>query len=225
MVGENNNRLKALQEAWDGLGFELIDKIKAASKIAIISSRSDLVEPLVKLITLHTRSFIHVLSAVDASDIVQGSIIRSDELRMPISRPRMVMEADFVIVIAPMPSNVKTRTEFSIEHFLFNTWFAPSRYYGGEFVRNHDPWLEGDLRNMVLADLYSQKIVNLALLDGVNTNQILASFDPIALDTVGMRMMGIDSSEANYLWFLAGQGLGTNVLSKIDVPLNIISSF
>ena len=100
----------------------------------------------------------------------------------------------------------------------------PERRTAIGFVRSHEPWLEGDLRNVVLADLYAQRPITLAVIDGTATAGIaLASFDPVALDAVAMHMNGIDPESVGYLSALSQQGLGVCALSRIDVPLGFVS--
>jgi len=143
---------------------------------------------------------------------------------MPIRRPRAVIDAEVVIVIAPMLVDRARRTMFSIEQYIFATWYAPERRTAQGMIRSHEPWLDGELRDVVLADLYAQKPIALSLIDGAATSGIaLASFDAVAVDAVGIHMNGVIPEDVGYLRTLAQQGLGACTLSKIDVPLGMIS--
>ena len=223
-IGSHSSPSRALQLALDDLGFDFVGRIKQVSNICIVASDLLLVESLISAIKLHTRANVYVLSNADNQNIVEGSIPRGEEVRMPIRRPKVTMEAEFVIEIAKMPSDVKRKTEFSIEQFIYSTWLVPPRSNNSKFTRAHDPWLEGELRNEVLADVYAQKPIDLAILDDSNNNAVLVSFDAVAIDSVGMRMLGVDPEDVGYLSKLYMLGLGTSVLSKIDVPLGVIQN-
>ncbi len=218
-----------LREAIESLGLEFVDFVKAATSIGVVSMvSSEVTQVLVDAIRFHSRTPIHVLEPNDEGDVREGSIVREvvpeAPLRMPIRRPRSMLDADVVIVLVPMVAQKDRRTSLSIEQYLFQTWYVPERKAPEGFVRTHAPWLEGGLRDIVLADLYSQRPITLALLDGTETAGVfLAGFDAVAVDAVGLRMHDIDPERVGYLCALAEQGLGVCTLSKIDVPLGIIS--
>ncbi len=225
-VAEGNNPSRAIRESLDNLGNAFIDLAKSAKSICIVSTGSvESTQAVIDAIALHSRVPIHVLSADDEGDVVEATIPRGDDVRMPIRRPRSVFDVDVVISLVPMLADHHRRTALSIEQFCFATWYVPERRTAHGFVRSHEPWLEGDLRDGVLADLYAQRPINLAIIDGTETAGItLASFDAIALDAVGAHMAGIDPESVGYLLALSRQGLGVCALSKIDIPLGMISS-
>ena len=213
-----------IREALDDLGAPFIDFAKSARSICIVSTGSnESTQAVIDAIGFHSRVPIHVLNADDENGVIEASIPQG-AVRVPIRRPRSIFDADVVITIAPMLADRSRRTALSIEQFLFATWYVPERRTAIGFVRSHEPWLEGDLRNVVLADLYAQRPITLAVIDGTATAGIaLASFDPVALDAVAMHMNGIDPESVGYLSALSQQGLGVCALSRIDVPLGFVS--
>lgn len=224
VVAQGNDAVRGMQEVIDDLGLAFVDFVKAAKSICIVSAgSSEATQAVIDAIAFHSRVPIHVLNSVDAEDFVEATIPRDGDVRMPIRRPRMVIEAEEVIVIAPLLPDVRRRTELTIEQYLFQTWIVPSRSNAAGFLHPHDPWLEGELRDAVLADLYVQKPIALAFLDGSASSGVtLAGFDAIAVDSVAARMREIDPESVGYLAELSRQGLGTCVLSKIDVPLGMM---
>lgn len=224
-VAQGNDPVSAIREVIDDLGSVFVDLAKSAKSICIVSTASDeATQAVIDALGFHGRAPIHVLNADDEGDSVEVSIPRGEDLRSPIRRPRSIIGADVVIVIVPMLADRNRRTLLTIEQFCFSTWYVPERRTVHGFVRSHEPWLEGDLRDIVLADLYTQRPITLAIIDGTATSSIaLASFDAIALDAVAMHMNGIDPESVGYLSTLSQQGLGVCALSKIDIPLGMIS--
>ena len=224
-VAQGNDSALAIREAIEGLGLAFVDLAKSAKSICIVSMASDeSTQAVIDALCFHGRSPIHVLNVDDERDTVELTIPRGDDVRMPIRRPRSIMDADVVISIVPMLADRNRRTALSIEQFLFATWYVPERRTAHGFVRSHEPWLEGDLRDVVLADLYAQRPIDFAIIDGTATAGIaLASFDAIAIDSVAMHMNSVDPEAVGYLPALSQQGLGVCALSKIDIPLGLIS--
>ncbi len=224
-VAQGNDSLVAIREVIEDLGLVFVDFVKSAKSICIVSTASDeSTQAVVDAIHFHSRVPIHVLNADDEIDGVESSIPRGDDVRMPVRRPRSIIDADVVISIAPMLADRNRRTAFTIEQFLFATWYVPERRTAHGFVRSHEPWLEGDLRDIVLADLYAQRPIDLAIIDGTATAGIvLASFDSVAVDTVAVHRAGVDPESVGYLSALSRRGLGVCALSKIDIPLGLIS--
>ena len=224
VVAQGNDPVQAMQEVIDDLGLGFVDFVKAAKSICIVSTGStEATQAVIDAIAFHSRVPIRVLGFGDEGDAIEATIPRDGDVRMPIRRPRSVMEAESVIMIASLLPDVRRRTELTIEQYLFQTWIVPARSHTSGFLHPHDPWLEGKLRDMVMADLYAQKPIVLAFLDGSASSGVsLAGFDAIAVDSVAARMREIDPESIGYLAELSGQGLGTCALSKIDVPLGTI---
>ena len=221
VVAQGNDPVRAMQEVIDDLGLMFVDFVKAAKSICIVSTGSvEATQAVIDAIAFHSRVPIRVLGLEDGGDVIEATIPRDGGVRMPIRRPRMVMEAEVLIVVASLLPDVRRRTELTIEQYLFQTWIVPPRSNAAGFIHPHDPWLEGELRDVVLADLYAQKPITLAFLDGSASSGVsLAGFDAIAVDSVAARMREIDPESVGYLSELSRQGLGTCILSKIDVPL------
>lgn len=214
---------KIVSAGLEALGLDFVDLVKNAKHIAIVSCGSaSATQELVDAIRFHCRTPLFFLDPRIQVETVETSIPRGDGVRMPIRRPRAVVDADVVIVLASMIPDLRRRTELSIEQYLFKTWLVPERS-SSHFLHAHDPWLEGDLRDIVIADLYAQKPMTLSLLDGSDSSGIvLAGFDAVAVDAVGAKIRGVDPESVGYLYELSRQGLGICTLSKIDVPLDII---
>lgn len=216
VVAQNTHPASAVRSAIEDLGLAFVDLVKNAREICIVSTGiADATHTIVDGIRFHSRTPVHVLSLDDEHDTVEASIPRGDGIRMPVRRPRAVIDADVVISLTSITC---------IDQFLFQTWYAPVRQTARGMVRTHAPWLEGELQNMVLVDLYAQKPITLAFLDLTSTaGMVLAGFDAVAVDSVGMHVQGISPEDVGYLSSLAARGLGTCTLSKIDVPLGVIS--
>ena len=225
------NSVDLLREAIEELGLAFVDVVKGASSIGIVSLlQPEATQVLVDAIRFHARTPIHVLSPNDAYDVCEGSIVRevvvapAVPLRMPVRRPRVILDADVVMVAVPMFMQKNRNVLLAIEQYLFQTWYVPARKTSEGYGGTHAPWLEGELSDVVLADLYGQKPIALSFLDGSGTvGAMLAGFDAVAVDAVGWRMHDIDPENVGYLRMAAEQGLGVCTLSKIDVPLGIIS--
>lgn len=225
VVAQGNDSSQGIRRAIEDLGLEFVDLVKKAKSICIVSTASrDATQTVIDAILFHSRTLIHVLSPDDEQNTIESTIPRGDDVRMPVRRPRAMIDADVVIAIAPMLADKGRRTMLSIEQFLFQTWYVPERRTPSGFIRTHAPWLEGELRDVVLADLYAQRPVTLAFVDGSATAGIvLAGFDAVAVDSVGVHMNGLIPEDVGYLSSLASQNIGVCTLSKIDVPLGIIS--
>ncbi|MFA6017572.1 MAG: hypothetical protein WCT28_04095 [Patescibacteria group bacterium] len=215
---------KTVSASLEALGLDFVDLVKNAKNIAIVSSGSTLAtQELIDAIRFHCRTPLFLLDPRAQAETIEASIPRGDGVRMPIRRPKPVVDADVVIVLASMIPDLRRRTELSIEQYLFKTWLVLERS-PSHFLHAHDPWLEGDLRDVILADLYAQRPITLSIIDGAATSGIaLASFDAVAADAVCIHMNGVIPEDVGYLRMLAQQGLGVCTLSKIDVPLGMIS--
>ncbi len=215
IVAQGSDSSSTIRSAIEDLGLAFVDLVKGAKSICIVSTGSrDATQTVIDAILFHCRTTIHVLGPDDVQDTVEATIPRGDEIRMPIRRPRAIVDADVIIAIAPM---------LVIEQFLFQTWYVPERRTPSGFIRTHTPWLEGELRDVVLADLYAQRPMTLAFIDGsVTAGIVLAGFDAVAVDSVGVHMNGLIPEDVGYLSSLASQNIGVCTLSKIDVPLGII---
>lgn len=216
IVAQEHDSARAVHAAIEELGLAFVDLVKNARAICIVSTgTAGVTHTIVDAIRFHSRTPVHVLSLDDEHDTVEASIPRGEGVRMPVRRPRAVIYADVVISLTSISC---------IDQFLFHTWYAPVRQTAQGLVRTHAPWLEGELQNAVLADLYAQKPVTLAFLDLTSTaGFVLAGFDAVAVDSVGMHVRGISPEDVGYLTSLSAQGFGTCTLSKIDVPLGVIS--
>ncbi len=234
VVAQGNSSSQAVRVAIEGLGLAFVDLVKGATSICIVSTASrDATQTVIDAILFHCRTPIHVLGPDDETDVIEATIPRevvdneqSDvgALRMPIRRPRAIVDAGVVIALAPMIANKDQRTMLSIEQFLFQTWYVPERRTPSGTIRTHAPWLEGTLRDVVLADLYAQRPATLVFVDGAATaGVVLAGFDAVAVDSVGVHMNGLIPEDVGYLRTLAERNIGVCTLSKIDVPLGIIS--
>lgn len=224
VVARGKSSYATVKYALEEMGFGFIDKIKAAQAIVIAAGENiAAAEAVSDVIRAYSRTPIHVLGSSDEKDTVPATIPRGDDVRMPIRRPRLAMEADFVISIASLLPNTRSKTLFSIENWIFGSWIVPPRTGLRGMVRRHEPWLEGDLRNIIIADLYAQKPCHLAVIDGAEALGFgLAGYDAVAVDAVMAQCQGFDPEQMRYLSMLAMQGFGVNALSKIDVPLDFL---
>lgn len=234
VVAQGNSSSQAVRVAIEGLGLAFVDLVKGATSICIVSTASrDATQAVIDAILFHCRTPIHVLGPDDETDVIEATIPREvvdneqsdvEALRMPIRRPRAIGNADVVIALAPMIANKDRRTMLGIEQFLFQTWYVPERRTPRGTIRTHAPWLEGSLRDVVLADLYAQRPVTLMFVDGsATTGVVLAGFDAVAVDSVAVQMHGVTPEDVGYLRMLAKRDIGVCALSKIDVPLGVIS--
>ncbi len=146
-----------------------------------------------------------------------------DDGAVMVRRPATAMNTDFVISITPMNVNRTGNISLSIENWILNSWIVPPRSSATGMVWNHEPWLEGK-RDGVLMELYCQKSCDLAIIDGIDAqNIVLAGFDAVAVDTVGASLVGTDVAADSYLSRISDSGLGECALSRIDVPLGVIT--
>lgn len=215
----------SMPDAIDDLGLSFVDCVKNARQIAIVSTGStETTQALIDAIDFHCRTPIVMIDAAAWNEAVEGSIPRTDGVRMAVCRPKSLIDADVVMMVAQAIPDVRRKTENVIEQYLFATWRVPPRS-DSAFLHPHDPWLEGDLRNEVIADLYAQKPITLAFLDGTtSTGTLLGGFDVVAVDAVAARTRDIDPESIGYLQELSAKGFGTCALSKIDVPLGMMLS-
>jgi hypothetical protein len=217
---------KSVADVIDALGMDFVDCVKNAKNIAMIVSGNSVqsAQMLMNAITTHSRTPVTIIGAPPWHETAEGSIPRGDDVRMPIIRPKVLIDTDVVMMIGQRIHDVRRKTEGLIEQYLFATWHAPQRN-DSRFFRSHDPWLEGDLHDVVIADLYTQKPITLALYDGSTSDgNLLGGFDAIAVESIAARMRGIDPGSLPYLSALADRGFGTCTMSNINVPIGIITS-
>lgn len=225
VVAQANHSGEGVVQVLDDFGLPLVDRIKAAKSIVIAAGENiTAAQAVMDFVQFHSRTPVHVLRT-DDRDLVEGSIPRADDVRMPIRRQRIAMESDFIISIASMIPDRSQRTSLSIEQWVFQSWIVPPRASSRGTVITHDPWLEGELRDAVIADVYAQKPCQLAIVDGTTTiGSVLAGFDAVAVDSIAVHIAGVDPDQVGYLNVLASKGIGVATLSKIDVPLGVITA-
>jgi uncharacterized protein (DUF362 family) len=151
--------------------------------------------------------------------------LSKDEL-VPLSDPRLKgfgmartwMEADAFVTLPVL----KTHATTVFTGALKNQWGCIPRY-DRLLLHKHLDRLIGDINRI--------RPVTLALMDGlvgmqgrgpingypINLNVLLASRDPVALDAVAMRLVGLNPATSKHVVHAAGIGLGTWAEGGIDI--------
>jgi uncharacterized protein (DUF362 family) len=152
-----------------------------------------------------------------------------------VRRPKLVLEADLTISLSNLKVHKDYGAALTVSNWAEGTMLVPPRLTALGQVWSRSPWLSvGGPKAMhqMLAFLYAQKPCDVAIIDGilamegdgpVNGSAVamgvaLAGFDAVAVDAVAATLMGLDPHAIGYLELLTAQNLGTNEMSKIDVP-------
>lgn len=184
--------------------------------------------PALTLVDLQDEPYVEQIFKLDNGD---QTILR---------RSKLALEADLTISV----SNLKTHHDYgaalSVTNWAEGTMIVPPRVTVLGKVWSRAPWLSvGGPRVMhqMLAFLYTQKPCDVAVIDGilamegdgpvnggpVSMGVALAGFDAVAVDAIAATLMGIDPHGLGYLEMIAQAGQGVNEMSKIDVPLLMVT--
>ena len=145
--------------------------------------------------------------------------------------PNVILDADVLIGVQVLKNHISAGTTLALKNQI---GVAPSGIYhkaASKMYRGMLSHSAGDLGRHVV-DINLARPLDFAILDGLRgmtdgpiggaladqpMRLILASRDPVALDTVGARVMGYDPATVPYLAWAAGVGLGTNDVAQISV--------
>ena len=157
-----------------------------------------------------------------------------------LRRSKLAMDADLTISV----SNLKTHHDYgaalSVTNWAEGTMIVPPRVTVLGRVWSRAPWLSvggPKVMHQLLAFLYTQKPCDVAVIDGilamegdgpvnggpVSVGVALAGFDAVAVDSIAATIMGLDPHGLGYLEMIAQAGKGVNEMSRIDVPLLIVT--
>lgn len=181
------------------------------------------------------------VNLVDLSEdeAVEMTVERKDGTLLVARRSKIAMEAPLTISLASIKTHHTLVASLGILNWVEGTWLVPPRMTQEGKVWSRDPWLYALGREdaeRAVADLFLKNPCHVSVIDGilamegdgpingepVHMGVFLAGTDPVAVDTVGATLMGLDAHSLPYLEYLASQGLGTNEISEIDVPLHAL---
>jgi uncharacterized protein (DUF362 family) len=143
-----------------------------------------------------------------------------------LSKP--LLDADVFINVPTLKTHVQAGITLSIKNMYGLISGRPGH---GDKARYH----QLDKIEEAIVDLYRAKPADLIVIDGSQStfhigprpledfhetfplNVTLAGFDPVAIDTVGAHILGINPALIRYLQWAAGKGLGTNNMEHIEI--------
>lgn len=126
--------------------------------------------------------------------------------------PRTILKADLLVNLALMKTSELTGVSLSLRNLL-DILPGSSSYYS-------------ERMDEAICDALRIRKPDLSLIDGMvavekgaprRMNLVLASSDPVALDVVGCKVMGINPGMVEYLVKAGFYNLGETLLQKIDV--------
>lgn len=171
---------------------------------------------------------------------VEGVSVRADGSENPVRRSKLAAEADFTISLAPMKTHHSAIASLSVENWVHGTWIVPARNSANGRIFARWPWLEEQgayAHHASIARMFKDLTCDLALIDGylamqgdgpvdggaIEMNVAFGGFDPVAVDSVGSILMGLDPSDVGYLAMLAESSDHENDMSEIDAPPLLLS--
>ena len=146
--------------------------------------------------------------------------------RVRLSKP--LLDADVFINVPTLKTHVQTGVTLSIKNMYGLISGRPGH---GDKARYH----QLDKIEEAIVDLYLAKPADLIVIDGSQStfhigprpledfhetfslNITMAGFDPVAIDTVGAQILGINPALIRYLQWAAEKGLGTNNMERIEI--------
>lgn len=156
-----------------------------------------------------------------------------------VRRAKEAMHAEVKISLGMLKTHRQYGACLSVANWAEGTWIVPPRQTIAGRVFTRAPWLaaegvQGALR--FIHELYAFAPADVGVIDGflgmegdgptdgtaIHVGVALASMDPLAVDAVGVTLMGIDPHALGYLDALAREGRGTIEVSKMDVPLQTL---
>ena len=152
---------------------------------------------------------VHLLD-LTKDEIIEQDFIRSDGGGLHIRRAKTAVAAPFRLALG------------SVADWGMGTWIVPPRDTSLGKSWSKAPFVEALLpgeRERLLAFLFLSYPCHASVRDGILSGQgVLASLDPVAVDTVIATIGGQDAHEIPHLEELAQTGRWTNEISDIDVP-------
>ena len=146
--------------------------------------------------------------------------------RVRLSKP--LLDADVFINVPTLKTHVQAGVTLSIKNMYGLISGRPGH---GDKARYH----QLDKIEEAIVDLYHARPADLIVIDGSQStfhigprpledfhetfplNLTLAGFDPVAIDTVGATVLGINPAHIRYLQWAAGKSLGTNNMEQIEI--------
>jgi uncharacterized protein (DUF362 family) len=152
-----------------------------------------------------------------------------------VKRPQVLTEADVIISVSNLKTHKDYAANLTVSNLAEGTMIVPPRVTMQGQVWSRAPWFAArgaEITNQIIADLYAYRPAQVGVVDGilgmegdgpvngspVPMGVVLAGADPVAVDAIAATLMGLDPHAVGYLERLAGQGLGVNDMSKIEVP-------
>ena len=154
----------------------------------------------------------------------------ADLERRPIGFSKTVAESDLTIVVVPAKMHSYYIVSLSVKTHIVGSEVVKRSPFG---IHARWPWLHtGYLpAHRTLADVYADHPADLAIIDGtaamegngpaagtsVELGWLIASFNPVAADSLAAYLMGLDPHDIGYLVFLEDKGLGPINPSDMDI--------
>jgi uncharacterized protein (DUF362 family)/Pyruvate/2-oxoacid:ferredoxin oxidoreductase delta subunit len=164
----------------------------------------------VKLVNLREQGFVEVECRGEALDRVHIA--------------RVAVEADVIVNLPKLKTHMLTVYTGAVKNMYGTLPVGVRRRYHGEFRR-------GDDFSQMLTDVFAANVPQLTIMDAISAMQgegpaggtvrhlgiILASRDPVAVDAVAGRIIGLDPAEIDTTQHCHRRGLGIGQLEDIKV--------
>jgi len=165
---------------------------------------------------------------------VPGTYVKRDGSQGEMGIAKTVADAGFTIDLTQMKTHRDVGVSMTVKNWTIGVWVAKARFglqgkYWPRFPYLHEQGPQA--HNETIAELLRQTKPDVAVVDAflgmegdgpthgkpVEMKLALAGTDPVAVDAIGCRLMGIDPSGILYLDLAAKRGYG--VLSESDIQV------
>ena len=167
-------------------------------------------------------------------ETVPGTYVKRDGSLGEMGIAKTVADADFTVDLTQMKTHRDVGVSMTVKNWTIGVWVAKPRFglsgkYWPRFPYLHEQGWEA--HNETIAELLRQTKPDVAVVDAflgmegdgptrgtpVEMKLSLAGTDPVAVDSVGCRLMGIDPGEIRYLDLAAKRGYGVIDTEQIEV--------
>jgi uncharacterized protein (DUF362 family) len=173
------------------------------------------------------------IKLIDLNDdaAIETYAYTTDFKKRPIGFSKTVAETDFNIAVVPAKMHSYYTVSLSLKTHVIGSMIVKRSPFG---IYARWPWLHTGYKqaHLTLAENYQRFPAQLAIIDGtqamegdgpasgdeVNLGWLLASFDPIAADTLAAYLMGFEPDrEIGYLYFLKEKGVFSIEIEDLEI--------
>lgn len=167
---------------------------------------------------------------LNEDEVVETFTYTENLAKRSIGFSKTVADSDLNIVVVPAKMHSYYTVSLSIKTHIVGSMVVGGSPFG---IHARWPWLHTGYRpaHMSLADVYVEYPAQLAIIDGTSAMEgngpssgreldlgwLVASWSPVAADSVASFLMGWEPEEIGYLYFLDKKGKGPIAIEKIHI--------